>query len=459
MLNLKPWTFLALALLLGLGACGTLVPAPVPDAPLRAAWNNAPAAAAEPAAWPARWWQQFHSTQLDALVDSALRDNPGLAAAGERLVAARLLEQGGSSGFRPGLALDTGSEPSPGAKADYFQAALDARWEMPLFERGTNGARILLAETSDAATGVAEARAALIAAIVRTYLSGRFAMERMVFAAALVKVTDQSQQRVAARVGAGLDEPEASLASRQRWREARLDEEEPRQVRTRSLEALAALLGQAAVDNTWIDASDSPIDLPQPPATLPAAMLRHRPDVQRAESAMERAAAQLGIARAELYPHISIEGALTTSLRLSGGGGISSILSAGPVITLPLFDWGLRRAQTAARGAGLRAATLAYRQTVLDAVAEAELAFAQCNAASQQVAALTTESDSAQLAARRASTRRELGLLAQVPALDLMRDALLARQALDDARLQQAVALVHLYAVLGAGTDMPEGSA
>ncbi len=447
-------------LLLGLGACGSLVPAPVPDAPVRATWDNAPpVSTATAAAWPARWWQQFHSAQLDALVDNALRDNPGFAAAAERLFAARLLQQAGSAGLKPELVLNAAPESAPGATVNYFQASIDARWEMPLFDRGTNSARILQAQTADAEAGVAEVRAALITEIVRTYLNGRFAADRLVLAEALVQVTAELQQRVAARVGAGLEEPEAGLASTQLTRAARLGEDEPRQVRTQCLESLAALLGQAVVSDTWIDASGSPLELPLPPATVPAEMLRHRPDVQRAESAMERAAAQLGIARAELYPHISIEGALTTALRLSGGGGVSSIFSAGPIITLPLFDWGLRRAQSEARGAELRAATLVYRQTVLDAVAEAELAFTQLDAASQRVAMLTTDADSAQLAARRAGTKRELGLLAQVPALDLARDALLARQALDGARLEQAIALVHLYAVLGAGTGLPQGRA
>ncbi len=443
-------------MVLALSACGTLVPSVPPALPARAAWNNAPPVSTS-VMWPDRWWQQFHSAQLDFLVDSALHDNPGLGAAAERLTAARALQGAGVAGFKPGLELDTGTEPSPGATKDYFQAAIDARWELPLFDRARNTARILESQTADAEAGVAEAQAVLIAEIVRTYFNGRFAAVRLGLAQALVTVSDDLQQRVDARVAAGLDETEASVASRERGREARLGMEEPRQMRAQCLESLAALLGQSAVDSSWIDSSDPP-ELPLPPATVPAEMLRHRPDVRRAESAMQRAAAQLGIARAELYPHIGIAGALTAALPLSGGGGVGSIFSVGPVITLPLFDWGLRRAQGEARGAELRAAALAYRQTVLDAVAEAELAFSQLAAANRQVAMLADGSDSAQLAARRAATRRELGLLAQVPSLELTRAALLARQSLENARLEQTAALVHLHAVLGAGTEIPQGS-
>jgi outer membrane protein TolC len=38
------------------------------------------------AQWPNdRWWEQFGSPELDALMDLALKDNPGLKAAAARL--------------------------------------------------------------------------------------------------------------------------------------------------------------------------------------------------------------------------------------------------------------------------------------------------------------------------------------------------------------------------------------
>lgn len=437
-----------------LSACSTLAPTPPPPAVLRSAWNNGLASTPSAAQLaPTRWWQQFRSPHLDLLIDTALRNNPGVAAARERVLAARALQGTGSPSYKPALALATGSEPTPGAAASYFQAGFDANWELPLFERGANTSRILTAQTADAEATLADARSELVAETVRAYLDGSTATDQIQWAEKLTTLEDQRLERISARVALGLDAKESLQSSQQMRRDSQLGLQSARLARARSLERLTALLGRDAIDNAWMTAFDGEFELPSPLVGAPAAILRERPDVRHAEAAIVRSAAELGIARAELYPHINLAGALTAAVRLSSGSANSanSIFSAGPVINLPLFDWGLRRAQSEARGAVLRAATLAYRQVVLDAVAESEIAFLQLTATTQRVTALSAAAKDARNSALQATVRRRLGLLAQVATLDLERESILAQQDLENARHQQAMAFVHVYKVLGRG--------
>ncbi len=399
-----------------------------------------------------RWWEQFGLPELNVLVVQSLQGNPGLAAARERLRAAELIGAAGIAGVRPQLAVGIGPQALPGAAASYLQVDVGGRWELPLFGRGYNSSRLITAATQDAIANRADAWNSLAAETVRAFLDGRCAAAQIAVAEQLLNVSTARQSRLVARLQAGLENPATPVEDRKLLVAAQDELEDQRQARRLALERLAQLLGRNEVDEGWLGASDQVPTLSDPPATIPAEVLRRRPDVQHAEWAVERAAAQLGLARAEYYPHIGIEGGLTLAAPIAGRGrGWSSLLSAGPSISLPLFDWGLRRAQSDSRAAELRAASFEYRQVVLDAVADIESAFARFHEADRHLDSQAAHVQATNQLAMRVSTLRKLGVEEPLAALDAERGALLARQSLNEALHAQAGALVHLYEVLGAG--------
>ena len=89
---------------------------------------------------------------------------------------------------------------------------------------------------------------------------------------------------------------------------------------------------------------------------------------------MLQAAAELRVSIAELYPRLTLSGDIQITGNLTGKPlpGRSTHASGGLSLTLPLLDWGLRRAVAGAREAELAAAILGYRQVVLEAVEETE---------------------------------------------------------------------------------------
>jgi outer membrane protein TolC len=128
-------------------------------------------------------------------------------------------------------------------------------------------------------------------------------------------------------------------------------------------------------------AADAALPAVQALAVLPADLLRNRPDIQSAEAAVEQAAAEVGVSRAALYPRLTLTGSLLYAYNLTRNHRTTSdsIPMIGPQIDIPLFDWGRRRAVADGKELALQASIKAYRQAVLNGIAEAESALAAVN--------------------------------------------------------------------------------
>ena len=146
------------------------------------------------------------------------------------------------------------------------------------------------------------------------------------------------------------------------------------------------LLGTAEPDPSWL----APGPLPTLGAwrlqAAPADLLRSRPEIQHAEADVLRAAGAAGIAHADRYPRVAIGGSLTWSASLQShkGTGDNPVASIGPLIDIPLFDWGMRAAQDDAKRHELQASVLAYRQAVLEGVADVETALGRLQHQAEQ---------------------------------------------------------------------------
>jgi NodT family efflux transporter outer membrane factor (OMF) lipoprotein len=105
------------------------------------------------------------------------------------------------------------------------------------------------------------------------------------------------------------------------------------------------------------------------PLSIPSTLVRHRPDIRASEELLHAAGAQVGVATANLYPQITLNGNVgsqTTSLQDLFGPG-TLIWSLGAGLTQPLFHGGELTAKRRAAIAALDQAGAQYRETVLQA--------------------------------------------------------------------------------------------
>lgn len=450
---------LALILVALAGCAAAPLPALKPDVP--PAWRNAPATAAPQPGQPdlRNWWQAFDDPQLNALVQRALDHNLDVKAASERLLAVRTLYRHSNDPYLPSLRLDTNQVIQPDASASYFIVGFDALWEMPLFGALKSTHRLTTGNLDEARANLQGTYVTLVAEVARCWVSLRSAQQQAKLLAAVRDANQEKLHLLQLRARLKLLAPSEVASARAELARSEMGLTEPQRAINANAQQLAVLLGQSEPDPDWLEGGAQPQLGDWQMTHAPAELLRTRPEIAAAEAQVLRAAGEAGISRADVYPHIGLGSSLDWSVnllterRLIRSG--DSIFSAGPVIDMPLFDWGMRLAKAHSQMHGLHAAVYAYRQAVLQGVAETETAMGDLaqtrdreNWARQALQALGDN-----VAAL--DQRRRLGLASTLE----LQDATIARDnaqlALVSARAEHDLAYVSLYKALGGAPQPP----
>lgn len=447
---------LSLLLMVTTGCSVAPLPALKPTPP--EAWRNAPPPGSPLAPDLNQWWRAFNDPKLDALVARALQNNLDVAAAVERLRAARVLRQHAQSPYLPSLGIKTHDAISPDTSTSYFLIGFDAQWELPLFGAGQSADRVAQGNEARIVADLRSVQVSLVAEVVRQWIELRSAQQAE---RALLSVRDtqheklqllQVRQQLTLAPQGDVAGAEAELA------QTEMLLTEPRQLINSHAQQLALLTGQSEPDASWLQPGSAPTLGQRQLNGLPADLLRTRPEIAGAEAEVLIAAGELGLSRADMYPHLSLGTSLQWSLNIASNRkhtpSGNSIFSAGPGISIPLFDWGQRAAAAKSRNHQMKAAVLAYRQAVLQGVAEAEIALGDLEqlrlreqSAKQVYAATRSRLEAAQ-------QRVHLGLMSPLELTGAQVETLRAKQQADNATTQRDVAYVALYKALG-GAPLP----
>jgi outer membrane protein, multidrug efflux system len=227
--------------------------------------------------------------------------------------------------------------------------------------------------------------------------------------------------------------------------------------REREEVALSVLLGRSPkqVFEGTVAIKQSLAERPGPPAVpsgLPSELLLRRPDLIEAERVLAAANARIGVARAEMFPSISLtaflgsESAALANL-FSGGAAATWQIAAG--VTQPIFAGGRLKARTEAAEARERAALAQYQQAIRAAFGEVRTALiAQSRARESYEAESAREAALAQTL-RLARLRYENGVASQLDVLDAQRGLLAAQIARVEALRAHRAAVADLFRALG----------
>jgi multidrug efflux system outer membrane protein len=190
-----------------------------------------------------------------------------------------------------------------------------------------------------------------------------------------------------------------------------------------------------------------------PPAGLPSALLERRPDVQQAEQLLVSANAQIGVAKAAMFPTFVLTGFAggeSTSLSNALNSG-SSIWSLGLGVTMPLLDWGRYRGLTDAAIARQHQAAAIYQQSVQTAFREVADALSTVRLSSSAEQDYQASVDAARRALRLSRMRYDAGYSPYLEVLDAQRQANLSEIAALRNRQALLSATVDLMKSLGGG--------
>lgn len=461
---------LAVSVTLAVTGCATVgtdfkAPANVADASFR----HLPQAGASEAHLPAQWWTVFNDATLNRLEETALRDNPSVKAAAQRLVQA--LEQAGvaRANEQPQLSVNAGisnsrtsAETSQGLalghrsiKGNNYSVGSSFSYEVDLLGRVRR-----LVEASDAQALAAEADRDGVLLVLSTQLATTYWQLRGLDAeiATLKTALDtrrESEELVTARFDAGLsNELDVSRARIERAN-AQADLHEVQRQRNLLEHSLATLVG--ASPSAMLTVANTGAKLPQPPAIpvgLPASLLAQRPDLAGSVATLRAANAQIGVAEGAFYPSFSLTGNFGfASESLSNlAKGDARQFSVGPLaLSLPIFDGGRNKANLAIAKARYEEAIANHQTKLLTALREVEDALSDV----QQRQLQGEAQKASQVAAARgylvARARYERGVSTYLDVTDAQRSALAADRAAVQINTQRMLAAVAVARSLGAG--------
>ncbi len=449
----------AMAMAAALAGCGstTLLDAP-PEAPTLGITANdsfaaAPTGAMAPTEADLRWWNRFNDPALAAWVERSLANSPDTAIARERVVQAQALLRGASARRSPLIgaeaSVEARSRRAAGERRLDPGAALTLDWDLDLWgglRQAEQSAAASLLQAEDLAQAARLSTAGLTA---RAYVAWQEALLDEQLLADGLSLQREVLRLVDVRVNAGLA-PKLDLDRAQT--EAATLEADAADARVRVRQAAAALQVLAGERPQPMATPVARLPVLQGAATVarPIDLLRLRPDLRAAERGLAVAAADLGVARADLYPRLRLPGAITlTSAGL--GGGVLDIVTAtlAAVLDVALFDDGERSANVDAARSRVAEAGEVYRQTLLEALQQAEAALVASEGTATRARALERGNTAALSAVDQARTLYTNGLTGFLDVIEAQRSALDTRRNLLRAQADAARQAIAGFEAMG----------
>jgi NodT family efflux transporter outer membrane factor (OMF) lipoprotein len=436
-----------------------------------------PAAAAGPSTVDlAAWWHALNDPELDSLIERAVKSNPDIEIALNRLQAARelaigtwstVLPAGGASaGGGRGTGSDLGrgrasqqlvsAETGTGFPQVNLLAGFDAVWQLDFFGKYRREIEAARADAQAAAAARNAVLVAVIADVARAYVDLRGLQMRAAVLRSAVELLQQSLDIVNQRYERGItNELDVTLARREfetlKSQLAPLDA----QVQAKQY-ALATLLGLYPEDLTQelTPTGALPIVPPGVSPGLPVELLRRRPDIQVAERELAGSTARIGVAAASLFPQVSLSASV--GFEHQGWGRTPTSLSqhiwsVGPGAAWPLLDFGALDAQLQVANFKTRALLVSYRKTIQAAVQEIDTVLGAYQASGQRLQSLAAALSASQRAVTLANERYERGLTDFLNVVEAEHAEFTLEDEYAQAQVEACEEFVALYRGLGGG--------
>jgi NodT family efflux transporter outer membrane factor (OMF) lipoprotein len=413
------------------------------------------------------WFELFQDPALTELVTTALRQNFDLRIAAERVLQAREAFRIRRSDQFPAVdvaadvvatrASQAGANRAISGSVDpdvaYTQVGFSVGWELDVWgrlRRLSESARAQYLATEEARRAVVTT---LVGDVIETYLLLRSLDLELEIAHRTRDVATDGLRLTEARrtrgVATALDVRQAEqLLYTARGEIAAVE----RQI-SQTENALSLLLGQHPGDvrrGLALEALRVPAELP---AGLPSALLERRPDIRQAEQQLISANAQIGAARAEYFPRISLTGFLGVQSRALSDlvSGPARLWTASAGAAAPIFNAGRTRANVRLTEAVQRELVVNYQRAIYNALREVSDALVEYRKTAEQRAEQERLVEALQASARLSTQRYQGGLDNYLQVLDAQRN--LFQGELERARLrrQELAAVVQLYRALGGG--------
>jgi multidrug efflux system outer membrane protein len=331
---------------------------------------------------------------------------------------------------------------------------LGVSWEADFFGRLHSLDEAAMQQYLASVHARAAAQLLLVSQVADQYLAMRAADEQLAVTRNTLASAQASQKLIALQYQVGTASELEFQQSQATVELAQSNLAAQQRARAQAENALVLLVGQPLPAGLPAPlAFDAPGMLADVPAGLPSELLARRPDIAQAEATLQAAHANIGAARAAMFPRITLTGTLGSaapalSSLLGAGTGVWSV---GPALLAPIFDGGANRANLEGARVQQEIGVAQYEKAIQTAFREVSDGLAARGTYDSQLAALQRYAGAQR---RRLELARQLyaaGINSYLEVLTAQTDAYNAESSVVTVRLNRLTSLVDLYRALGGG--------
>jgi len=454
----------AILLALMASACTTMEPRyERPDPAIPASWPvGDPYLAQAEVGLPVLTYKQlFQDPRLQRLIVQALANNRDLMAAASNIAAAREQYKIQRADLLPTLNAGAGAtvtgDKEDGATAAYRAGLNVPSFELDLFGRVRSLTHVQLQRYFATEAGARATRLTLVAAVANAWLDHAADSSLRLISEQTVEAAQKSVQLTRLRLEGGVAPRTDLRQSEQILSQAQADVAQQRTAVAQDVNALQLLVG-APIDPALLTGSiDEAFGKFAPvPAGLDSSILLRRPDVMQAEYQLRAANAQIGAARAALFPQITLTGLLgfasSALTNLFTGGALA--WSAGANATYTIFQSGAGHANVRLSEAQRNAAVANYQGVIQTAFREISDALARRGTINDEIGARERQQAATSDTYVLTEARYKAGIDPFLTVLDARRSYYFAQQAMVVTKLNAAKNLVAIYQAIGGDASL-----
>jgi NodT family efflux transporter outer membrane factor (OMF) lipoprotein len=413
------------------------------------------------------WWRGFRSKELTQLMEEAQTVNLDIAAAAARIrqadaqarITGAALLPSLSAGGQESYSRTSGSSNSglsiSGREVTNYSASLSASYQLDFW--GKNRDAALAAEESANASRFDRETVVLtsLAAVANAYFQVLTSQDRIRTAerniASAQRILDAIKQRFSAGTGTELDvAQQESILANQRAAVPPL-----RTTLAQNVNALATLVSRPPESVRVVGGSLNGIAAPRVTPGIPSDLLTQRPDIRRQESRLAAATANVGSARAQFFPTISLTGSggYQSSALVALFNPNAAFFSLVGGLTQPIFDGGLIRGNFELTQAQQDELLQTYRKTVVSAFADVDNALVAIRQTTERLRLQREVIRASRRAFELSEQQLRAGTADIVTVLNTQLTLFQAEDTFSQAQLARLQAIVSLYQALGGGWE------